>query len=89
MEMQQFIQSYNIQSIVFNDFKERIIARLFKRFQIYISDEEFKNIENATIEEAARKHYAAQIAADKARKKAHKYALFKQSKKQRPLLNVF
>jgi hypothetical protein len=87
MEMQQFIQSYNIQSIVLNDFKERIIARLFKRFQIYISDEEFKNIEHSAIEEACRKHYAAQIAADKARKKTQ-YASFKQSKKQKPI-NVF
>jgi len=87
--MQQFIQSYNIQSIVLNDFKERIIKRIFKRFQIHISDEEFKNIEHSAIEEACRKQYTEHNEQDKARKKAHKYALFKQSKKQKPILNVF
>ena len=94
MEMQQFIQS-----IIFNDFKERINAKICKRFNIYISDKEFKNIENITIEESKsnRKYFTAQpaakaaqeAAAHKAIKMAHKYALFKHSKKQRPKLNVF
>lgn len=96
-----------LQSIIFNDFKERINAKICKRFNIYISDKEFKNIENITIEESKsnRKHFTApapppaaaqkayisaqEAAAHKAIKMAHKYALFKHSKKQRPKLNVF
>jgi hypothetical protein len=98
MEMQPFLQS-----IIFNEFKERINAKICKRFNIYISDKEFKNIENITIEESKsnRKHFTApapapkayisaqEAAAYKAIKMAHKYALFKHSKKQRPKLNVF
>lgn len=92
------MQHQFLQSIIFNEFKERINAKICKRFNIYISDKEFKTIENTTIEESKsnRKHFTAQaqaqaqaLAAHKAIKMAHKYALFKHSKKQRPKLNVF
>ena len=94
------MQHQFLQSIIFNEFKERINAKICKRFNIYISDKEFKTIENTTIEESKsnRKHFTAPapapapapaLAAHKAIKMAHKYALFKHSKKQRPKLNVF
>jgi len=54
------IQQYEydiIQNIIFKNFKERIISRLFNRYKIYISNEEFKRIEECSIEET-KKAYA-------------------------------
>ena len=59
MNMQQY-ENDIIQNIIFNNFKERIISRLFNRYNIYISNDEFKRIEGRSIEEAYKKAvYAA------------------------------
>lgn len=52
--IQQNTEYIIIQNNVFILFKEIITKRLFNRFQIYISNEEFKRIEETAIEEARR-----------------------------------
>jgi hypothetical protein len=57
-----------IQNIIFNNFKERIISRLFNRYKIYISNEEFKRIEERSIEEAKKAYAYAKARAAAAKK---------------------
>ena len=58
MNMHQY-ENDIIRNIIFNNFKERIISRLFNRYNIYISNDEFKRIEGRSIEEANRSYAKA------------------------------
>jgi hypothetical protein len=65
--------SYNI---IFNSFKQLVVLRIFNKFQIHFSDDEFKRIEQATIEETKKyftyKNKAAAAAVKKAKAKKSK-----------------
>ena len=63
--IQQNAEYITIQNNVFILFKEIITKRLFNRFQIHISNEEFKRIEETSIEEARRAFVKAVYAAAK------------------------
>lgn len=67
--IQQNAEYIIIQNNVFMDLKEIITKRLFNRFQIYISNEEFKRIEETAIEEARRAFVKAKARAAYAEKK--------------------
>lgn len=75
MQQQILIKENDISyNIIFKKFKQLVVLRIFNKFQIHFSDDEFKRIEQATIEETKKyftyKNKAA--AAKKAKAKAKK-----------------
>ena len=79
MQHQSLIKENDISyNIIFKKFKQLVVLRIFNKFQIHFSDDEFKRIEQASIEETKKyftyknKEASAAAVAKKAKAKKSK-----------------